>query len=322
MAIGKRSPGRQWTRSWENTGTADLSLVVGDAVASTISANSSDIEPGVFEDFTTTFTTGLDDPRSGQPLTIRFTNRTGGGNADFDNVRLDATTVGGDPIITDFSWTKNDLGIWTDSVSWNPQTVPNEPSHTAKFGSAATGPTAAVVHSAVTVNRIIFNNANQYIIGGGGSVNLTATTSLSPTGPTLNVVSGNHQFQAMVNLVNNTTADIASGSTLSFNNELNLTGQTLTKTGEGTLAINNKLTTAGGSVNVLQGTVSGIGTIGGDVNNGGGTISPGSSLGAQSVVPEPGAAMLMAIGMLLGPVLMRKMSGGSHLGMRNSCHRL
>ena len=54
-------------------------------------------------------------------------------------------------------------------------------------------------------------------------------------------------------------------------------GNTLTKTGVGTLAINNNVLTGGGTVNCEQGTCSGTGTIGGDLNNGGGTISPGNS---------------------------------------------
>ena len=87
---------------------------------------------------------------------------------------------------------------------------------------------------------------------------------------------------------------------MSFNNALNLDGQTLTKIGVGTLATNNKLTTAGGVVDIQQGTVSGVGTTNGDAINDGETISPGDSLGAQSVVPEPVAAVLLGLGLLWG----------------------
>ena len=94
---------------------------------------------------------------------------------------------------------------------------------------------------------------------------------------------GTHQFQAVVNLLADTTMNVASGSTLSFNNALNLTGNTLIKTGDGTVAINNQLTTAGGNVDVQQGTISGNGTIGGDVTNSGGTTSPGNSPGMLTI---------------------------------------
>ena len=73
------------------------------------------------------------------------------------------------------------------------------------------------------------------------------------------------------------------GTTLAFNNELNLQGQTLTKTGSGTMAINNQVTLAGGTLNCDQGVCSGSGTIGDSVNNSGGTISPGNSPGVLAI---------------------------------------
>jgi len=64
-------------------------------------------------------------------------------------------------------------------------------------------------------------------------VNLQATTDPnSPVNPSLQV-EGTHEFQADVNLHNNTAVDIATNSTLTFNRALNLMGNTLTKTGEG-----------------------------------------------------------------------------------------
>ena len=121
----------------------------------------------------------------------------------------------------------------------------------------------------------------------------------------ITVAEGTHQFQVSVQLQNNSDVNAAANATLSFNNALKVDGQTFTKTGVGTLATNNKLTTAGDVVDIQQGTVSGIGTINGDVINNGGTISPGDSLGAQSVVPEPAAAVLLGLGLLWGLGLLR-----------------
>ena len=61
------------------------------------------------------------------------------------------------------------------------------------------------------------------------------------------------------------------------------------------------LTTGEGAVVNQQGTLSGIGTIGGDVINGG-TLSPGSSADTHSVVPEPTTMFLALVGLagLLG----------------------
>ena len=52
-------------------------------------------------------------------------------------------------------------------------------------------------------------------------------------------------------------------------------------------------------MNIVQGTVSGDGAIGGDVTNDGGTIAPGSSQGSQSVVPEPVALLMLGLGALV-----------------------
>ena len=77
--------------------------------------------------------------------------------------------------------------------------------------------------------------------------------------PTIAVQSGDHQFQTIVNLIEDTTVDITSGSTLEFNNGLFLNGNTLTKTGGGTLAVNNDVISAGGKIDLQLESVSGIG---------------------------------------------------------------
>ena len=51
-----------------------------------------------------------------------------------------------------------------------------------------------------------------------------------------------------MNLVDPTEVNVSPGAHLTFNNALNLNGNTLTKMGAGTLAINNVLTSAGGLI--------------------------------------------------------------------------
>ena len=55
------------------------------------------------------------------------------------------------------------------------------------------------------------------------------------------------------------------------------------------------LSLGGGTIDIQQGSVSGNGTIGGDVNNNGGTISPGNSLQQTSAVPEPASLVLLVL---------------------------
>ena len=239
---------------------------------------------------------------------LKLIKMSGGGGAFYDSIKVQVVGAGPPPPrATVFEWTTNDLGSWGSSKNWAPDTtnlehgaIPNKNSHTAIFGDAISAPTSVVTHDPVTVNRIQFDNAsNNYAIGGWGSVNLVSTTTPEPVPPTMDVT-GTHEFQLEVNLQNSAEVNITSDSLLSFNNAFNLGGNTLTKTGAGTLAINNQLTTAGGSVNVQEGTVSGVGTIGGDVVVDGGTISPGNSASVQSAVPEPATAWLLVLGLLCG----------------------
>ena len=129
-----------------------------------------------------------------------------------------------------------------------------------------------------------------------------ATTDDSVAPATIGVLQGSHQFQAGVRLHSGTTVNVASGATLTFNNTLDLNDQTLTKTGVGTMLVRNDLVLGGGTLDISEGTVAGNGTIGGDVTNDSGTISPGNSSPAASAVPEPSAMLLLlgAVMMLLG----------------------
>lgn len=219
----------------------------------------------------------------------------------------------------DFTWDENGSGDWSAESNWTPsEGPPGNPANvgylnnTATFGDKITSQQTVFTNTGVSVRAITFDNSNTYAVAGPGSVNLVQGTAAGPPPTTIAVNQGSHQFQAVVNLLNNATANIASGSTLIFNNELSLLGHTLTKTGAGDLAINNKLTTAGGTVSILEGTVSGVGTIGGDVHNDGGTISPGTSPGgAAGQVPEPRTMTLLVVGgmLLSGARAMRRRGG-------------
>lgn len=116
------------------------------------------------------------------------------------------------------------------------------------------------------------------------------------TARSTDVALGSHEFQTRVQLNADTIVTTVSNARLEFDNDLLLNGQTLTKSGLGAMFINNALTADGGAVNCNQGICGGVGTIGGDLNNNGGTISPGGSSSAASVVPEPGSVVLLVLG--------------------------
>ena len=233
--------------------------------------------------------------------------------AAFDNVNIDVAAF--PPPDTDFTWNAG-AGNWNAPENWSPNGTPGDGQsifgthETVLFGGAISSDSTVFTDTQVTINSVQFDNSFSYGIAGQRRINLIASTA-GPL-PSISVVSGNHEFQTAVKLLSDATVDVASGSTLTFTNTLNLNGQTLTKTGDGNLAVNNKLNLGGGTLVGSQGTISGVGTIGGDVNNEGGTISPGdnaalSSGDSISDVPEPSTMLLLVLGGLLGFRARRRM---------------
>ena len=214
--------------------------------------------------------------------------------AAVDNYILSFSEAGAQTI---FEWTTdNGLGNWNSRSNWTFSGGPNGADHTAILSGMTTQTTTVVTNSAVTVNSLQFDNSNSYIVAGGGSVNMEANSTGGV--PSMQVVQGTHEFQARVNLIDSTTVDVASDATIEFNNRLNLGGNTLTKINSGTLAINNVVTTDGGTILAFGGTIEGWGTIGGSLDNQSATISPGGSAASPSAVPEPNAMVLVALGIL------------------------
>jgi len=246
------------------------------------------------------------------------------GGGSFVGVLDNVSTTGSGPPpppAQDFTWDSSGSGDWnvgnwtSDQPFSNPRTPGTSGSfanHSATFGSAISGDQTVFSNMDVSVRAITFDSSNSYAVAGQGQVSLVMGTQTTPVDLTGNssivVVQGNHQFQLPLDLQNETDVDIALNSSLTFNNTLNLGGNILNKTGDGNLAIRNHLVTGGGTVNLAAGLVSGNGTVGGDVINNGGTISPGDSLGlvsssaldaSQGQVPEPTSLIQVLCGILI-----------------------
>ena len=196
-------------------------------------------------------------------------------------------------------WKKNISGDWNTADNWTGIGRPASFNQSAVLGDVIESTQLVYTNTDVTVNDVQFNDASTYIVGGGGVINLAAGTSSGLPVSGVSALQGSHQFQAAVALHNNVTADVASGSSIEFNNRLFLNGNTLTKTGDGVLAISNDVVLADGTINVQQGTIAGNGTVGGDVINDGGTISPGDSGSVNSAIPEPSTLLMLVLGGLL-----------------------
>jgi len=209
---------------------------------------------------------------------------------------LDGLATTPAPSPTSFEWSGSTPGDWNVVTNWTPSGFVDG----ANFAALGGGGTV-VTDQAVTVNSITFDGSNSYNLTGVGQVNLAVGTAGPPLDPRITVNQGNHQFQVNVQLDGSTSVDVGIDSSMAFNNRLDLNGNTLTKTGQGTLSINNNLISGGsGTIDCQTGTCSGTGTISGDLVNGAlvapGNISqiPGNLRAAT--VPEPSAVILLFLG--------------------------
>ena len=232
---------------------------------------------------------------------------------DIDSVMgVDAIPPDADQVF----WKEDHSGDWSVLDNWGPvnqgelPVVPNGNNKRAVFGDVVNAPRTVFNDTPVTVNGIEFDNSNSYAVVGPGSINLQAGTLGDPQ---IHVTQGSHEFQLRVGLDADTSVDVASGAQLEFVNRLNLDGNTLTKSGDGTLLVTNQLNSGGGTIINSAGVLGGGGTIGGNVQNLSGILSPGNSAGnavASSTmsIPEPGSSVLLgwAVGMLAARVRWRR----------------
>ena len=175
-------------------------------------------------------------------------------------------------------WGVDASGDWADAANWAIDPADSN-SEFAVFGSVFQAPHTIWTNAPVSVDGVQFDSDFTYNIAGTGSVNINDGG--------LNALLGNHSFQVNVNLNNNVDAEILDGSSIDFNNRLNLNSRTLTKTGAGDLIVGNTANEGDGTITINEGGLAGSGVIAGDVNVGGGTIAPGGI-----VLPVGGATTL------------------------------
>jgi hypothetical protein len=185
-------------------------------------------------------------------------------------------------------WNQGGSSTWADNTHWNGGDFPNSNADDTTFGDTiAFNATVTVDNLGVTARSLTFQNASQYTIAGSGTVTLASDTGTAA----INVIDSDtnpgtaetHEFQIRAILADPTTITTESGTTLNFNNELNLNGASHIKDGPGTMNINNRLTTAGGDITVNGGTLGGHGSVGGNVTNTAGSVAPGSSPGILTI---------------------------------------
>ena len=161
-----------------------------------------------------------------------------------DNIAYTSNASGGTPV-NHIEWAADISGDATVANRWTPQLTPNSNELTILLGDRITQPAVLFADVDIMMKSLQFDNANSYILAGQGSVNLESATNNA----SITVLAGSHEFQIQVNLNSDLDVTVSQGSTLTFNNGLDLNGFMLNKLGTGNLVINNTLTLDGGSIN-------------------------------------------------------------------------
>jgi hypothetical protein len=159
----------------------------------------------------------------------------------------------GTPIQPPGTWFTDTDGNWSVAGNWSP-TVPNSQGAQASFLDAITQPRTVTVDGAITVGRIDFDHEIAYTIAGPNAITLDANHADAQ----LNVLTGSHTISAPVTLSDNATINvIPAASSLAITGSFDSMGKTITKTGAGSLTLNNlraaELKLNGGTVGITSG---------------------------------------------------------------------
>ena len=178
-------------------------------------------------------------------------------------------------------WISGNSGSWHSAGNWQRESgIPDGNDRTARFGSFIVQRRSVFTSTDVTVKGITFENEHEYVIGGNGDVILDSDTGSA----FVDVRKGSHQIQSGATLMDPTTVTVDQADDVLSIAKMNLNGQTLTKEGAGRLNINNNENVGGGSLLLNDGTLGGVGEVGGSLMaSAGTTVAPGKSTGMLSV---------------------------------------
>ncbi|HEY7089690.1 MAG TPA: sialate O-acetylesterase [Tepidisphaeraceae bacterium] len=146
-------------------------------------------------------------------------------------------------------WLPTGGGTWTTAANWEGG-VPNAAAKNANFLESITAAASINVPSGVTVGSIRFDNTNKYTLTGAGSI-----TFSGPSASVL-VLRGSHDINIPMTLGISTSADVASGSTLTFGGAVSGTSANyLAKFSAGTLVLGAASNPYQGITHVVEGTL-------------------------------------------------------------------
>ncbi|HZZ43163.1 MAG TPA: autotransporter-associated beta strand repeat-containing protein [Tepidisphaeraceae bacterium] len=165
-----------------------------------------------------------------------------------NNTSIDLHVV---PLISgSSSWGVDASGVWLSSPNWAGGIVPNAASQVATFGPVITANRTVTVGSAQTVGSLVFNSPYSYTLQGS-----FATTLSSTGGSTVSVLNGNDFIASPLVLSGATTFNMSGGSLTVSGNLTGSAAGSITKSGTGNLELSGTLALATNfPINITAGT--------------------------------------------------------------------
>jgi hypothetical protein len=180
-----------------------------------------------------------------------------------DNTRIMAHYLAADPPLPPpiGTWTSPNSGDWLTAINWFNLEIPNSNTATAIFGSAIPDSRTVFADTPVRAKSVTFDNTNEYVVMGNGSLTLDADTGTA----LVDVQTGSHRIQLPITLADATTVNVEAGTTLIFAGDVNLDVHDLTTQGTGTVRFDHRVSSEGGMVSLSGSMLAGSGSIAADL---------------------------------------------------------
>jgi hypothetical protein len=175
-------------------------------------------------------------------------NESNAGGAQSAFVDDASLTGAGTPPVN--QWGIPGTGEWQTGGNWLNGTANLGVGADSEFLSAITAPSNVYTDTALTTGTIHFNNSNEYVLDGAGSL----TLQVSSGNALVQVDQAVDEINLPTTIASNTTFNVATGATLVVGNPLTVNaGTSVTQTGGGTVTYNSIVDVLSGGASVAFG---------------------------------------------------------------------
>jgi len=157
------------------------------------------------------------------------------------------------PVNTTNAWNLQGYGNYNTPAAWASNAVPSGIGVEADFFGAISAASSVSTDTAITLGTLHFNNANEYVLDGAGSLTMQVATGSA----LVQVDQGTDEINLPATLASNTTLNVASGASLIFGNPVTLdAGVAVSQSGGGTVTYSSLVSLgAGASLSIGNSTI-------------------------------------------------------------------